>query len=130
VAGHLPQNAANVDDMLRVAERRAKVSDWGPTSFREGLELLVKGFNEDDQLHPLGRKLIYDGYADRLVQRLQVVQALAEQPTIAEQEVTSPVLIGGLPRTGTTHDVRDFGLDEEVIRRRLRAYMDISRTWT
>jgi hypothetical protein len=102
VAGLLPRRTADVDDMLRVAERRAKLSDWGSTSFREGLELLVKGYNEDDQVHPLGRKLIYDGYVDRLVQRLNVVQVVTEQPSIAEQEVTSPVLIGGLPRTGTT----------------------------
>jgi len=102
VAGLFPPKTADVDKMLRVAERKARYSDWGPTSFREGLELLVKAHNEDGQLHPLGRKLIYDGYVNRLVQRLQVVKARAEQPTIAEQEVTSPVLIGGLPRTGTT----------------------------
>jgi hypothetical protein len=102
VAGLFPPKTGDVDTMLRSAERRAKFSDWGPTNFREGLDLLVKGFNEDDQLHPLGRKLIYDSYVDRLVQRLQVVQAVAAQPRIAAQEVTAPVLIGGLPRTGTT----------------------------
>ena len=28
------------------------------------------------------------------------------------------------------YDLRDFGLDEHVIRRRLRDYIDASRTWT
>jgi hypothetical protein len=102
VAGLVPRRTAEVDKMLRVAERRARFSDWGPTSFREGLEVLVQAYNEDEGLHPLGRKLIYDSYIDRLVQRLQVVRAVAEQPAIAHQKVTSPVLIGGLPRTGTT----------------------------
>ena len=102
VAGWFPAKTADVDKMLRIAERRAKFSDWGPTSFREGLEVLVDEYNEDDQAHPLGRKLIYDSYIDRLTQRLQVVKAIAEQPAITEQKVTSPVLIGGLARTGTT----------------------------
>jgi len=102
VAGLFPVKTASVDDMLRLAERRAKFADWGPTSFREGLELLVKGYNEDGLAHPLGRKLFYDSLIDRLVQRLQVVKTLSEQPHITEQPVTSPVLIAGFARTGTT----------------------------
>ena len=98
----VPRRPADVDTMLLVAERRAKFSDWGPTRFRDGLELLVKGYNADERLHPLGRKLVYNAYVNRLVQRLRVVKAVAAQPSIAEQKVTSPVLIGGLPRTGTT----------------------------
>lgn len=102
VVGLFPARTASVDEMLRVAERRAKFADWGPTSFREGLELLVKGYNEDALLHPLGRKLVYDSLIDRLVQRLQVVKTLSEQPHITEQPVPSPVLIAGFARTGTT----------------------------
>jgi hypothetical protein len=102
VAGLLPAKTANVDEMLRLAERRAKFADWGPPSFREGLELLVKGYNEDALAHPLGKKLFYDSLIDRLVQRLQVVKTLSEQPHITQQPVTSPVLIAGFARTGTT----------------------------
>ncbi len=102
VAGLFPVKTASVDEMLRLAERRAKFSDWGPASFREGLELLVKPYGEDDLPHPLGRKLFHDSLVNRLVQRLQVVKCLSEQPHITEQPVTSPVLIAGLARTGTT----------------------------
>jgi hypothetical protein len=101
-AGLFPGKTANVDEMLRLAERRAKFADFGPTKFREGLELLVKGYNEDALPHPLGKKLFYDSLVDRLVQRLQVVKTLSEQPQITEQPVRSPVLIAGFARTGTT----------------------------
>jgi Sulfotransferase family len=102
VAGLFPVKTASVEEMLRLAERRAQFADWGPTSFREGLELLVKETNEDALLHPLGRKLVHDSLLDRLVQRLQVVKTLSEQPRITELPVTSPILIAGFARTGTT----------------------------
>src|SRR5688500_2551941 len=101
-AGLFPVKTPSVDEMLRLAERRAKCADWGPASFREGLELLVKPYSEDDLPHPLGRKLFHDSLVNRLVQRLQVVKSLSEEPSITEQPVTSPVLIAGLARTGTT----------------------------
>jgi Sulfotransferase family len=102
VAGLFPVKTASVDQMLQLAERRAKFADWGPTRFREGLEILVKEYNQDDLLHPLGRKLVHDSLLDRLVQRLQVVETLSQLPRISEQPVTSPVLIAGFARTGTT----------------------------
>ena len=101
-AGLFPARTASVDEMLGLAERRAKSADWGETSFREGLEILVEEYNEDALAHPLGRKLVYDSLVNRLLQRLQVVKALAGQPHITEAPVTSPVLIAGLARTGTT----------------------------
>jgi hypothetical protein len=102
VAGLFPATTTTVDEMLALAERRAKFADWGTTSFRDGLEILVKSYNEDAVPHPLGRKLVYDSLVNRLVQRLQVVKGISEEPRITEEPVTSPVLIAGLARTGTT----------------------------
>jgi Sulfotransferase family len=102
-AGILPDRTASVDEMLGLAERRAKSADWGETSFREGLEILVEEYNGDARAHPLGRKLERDNLVNRLVQRLQVVEVLAKQPQIEEAPVTSPILIAGLARTGTTY---------------------------
>jgi hypothetical protein len=88
----------------------AGVDDFGPSGFEEGLERTLAAF---PQL-PL-RSGVMRAALDRIVQdlanRLRIEQWYAAHPELEAQTVKGPVLVCGLPRTGTTATVGMLALD-------------------
>jgi hypothetical protein len=88
--------------MLADAERRAGLSDFGDDRFREGLEVLVRAFEEQGQAHTFGRLFFRESCVRLLVNRLKIQDDLTRHPEILEVPVRRPLFITGLPRSGTT----------------------------
>lgn len=90
------------DQLMRAAERRTRLSDWGDAPFREALERLLESANCDAQLNATGRLLIRN-YVNRILDnRLKIERDLQQHPAILDEEIRRPVFIVGLPRTGST----------------------------
>ena len=93
----------HVDGVCKAAMEETGLDDFGDPGFRERLALLLRGFEADGDLSPLGR-LSNFGFVQRLARnRLRLEDLYARHPEIADVEVRSPIVIAGLPRTGTTH---------------------------
>ncbi len=88
--------------LVRHAERKTALSNFGDPSFRVGLERLTRALGQEAQLTPVGRFIAYWNLLDYLCVRLRLVEARRQRPEIAQQRVQRPLIILGLPRTGTT----------------------------
>ncbi len=88
--------------MMDEARRRTGLSDFGGGNFREGLRILVEGFQAQDSAHAFGRIFFREYCTALLVNRLKIQADLTRHPEILDVPVRRPLFITGLPRSGTT----------------------------
>jgi hypothetical protein len=87
------------------AKAVAKVEEETGTrdpKFADGLGVVLTSIAEEPRLTPLGWSLALTAVKDRYANRLRIDNLLAEHPEIAEEPITDPVFVLGLPRTATT----------------------------
>jgi Sulfotransferase family len=109
-----------VGDLIDQAVARAGSDDFGPDTWREGLEVLVRALNDEGSLNELGVAVFTDQLVGNLVNRLEVEQWYARHPEIAEQEIVAPLFGLGMPRTGST--ATSFLVACDASRRPLRTW--------
>jgi hypothetical protein len=112
-----PQSAPPSDELVSRACERAGLDDFGGDSWREGLRLLVDSVESTPGVNPGGRDFVYGQFIDALWNRLRVVDYLRQHPEVSEQRVERPLVILGLPRTGTS--LASYLLDQDPQRRSL-----------
>jgi hypothetical protein len=108
---------STVEQLVERAAARAGLDDLGAESWREGLALLVDSVETTAGVLDGGRELLYDRCVDALWNRLRVIDHLKRHPEVAQERVERPLVILGLPRTGTT--VASYLLDQDPSRRSL-----------
>jgi hypothetical protein len=87
---------------LAAAERRAGLSDWGDDGFREGLRALIESFEAQNKAHTFGRLFFREYCLNILTNRLRIQAELKRHPEILDTPIRRPLVITGLPRSGTT----------------------------
>lgn len=92
------------------------LSDFGDPSFRTGLAILVKAYAEEAALNPLGEQMVYGGIIRLLSNRLRYVRDIHLHPEILQERIVKPIVILGLPRTGTSKLHRAMSSDPGVQR--------------
>ena len=91
-----------VETLIASAIAETGLDDFGGTSWKEGLERLVGSFNTEATLTDGGEQILGMRLGMLLHNRLRIVDTLAAHPEILDQEIVGPLVIIGLPRTGTT----------------------------
>ncbi len=91
------------DSLLELASRRTGLTDFGDEEFREPLQLIAEALESEAGLTPVGRVSARTVISQLLTTRLYTQELLIRHPEIRELPVRSPIIIVGLPRTGTTH---------------------------
>lgn len=89
--------------VLDEAQQRTGLSDFGPNDFRERLAVWCRAAAEDADLGPMGKVRFFGDMVRYAVNRLRFHDLLGRHPEILDVEVRSPIIIAGLPRSGTTH---------------------------
>jgi hypothetical protein len=92
----------DVDALLEDAAANTGLDDFGPPSFREGLDVLIDSAERESGLDDDGRSLLARMIRSRLENRLHLYDWHAREPSIGEGEIPAPVFVIGLWRTGTT----------------------------
>lgn len=92
----------DIQRLVDTACERAEADDFGPDSWREGLEVLVGALAEEGHLNELGEAVFSDQIVGFLVNRLQVERWYRSHPEIEDQKIVAPLFGLGLPRTGST----------------------------
>jgi hypothetical protein len=93
----------STERLLEQAVAATGLSDFGDLPFREGLEAQLWGL-EHESGHPADRlEALTAGHVALLAKRLRLVEDRKRHPEIAEEAVTAPLVVLGLPRTGSTH---------------------------
>jgi len=89
--------------VLGEAVRRTGLDDFGPDDFRERLRVQLQSLNEDPFIGPVGRLGAYSDLVRFAANRLRIEDFLRRHPEVLEVPVERPIVVVGLPRTGTTH---------------------------
>lgn len=103
----------DVNDLLATATQRTGLSDFGPSDFKEGLEVLVASLNKSKLIREDRVANLRERFLRFLVNRAWFAKDLAEHPEIAEEEIRPPVFIVSLPRTGSTKLQRVLGASDD-----------------
>jgi hypothetical protein len=88
--------------LMAAAQRRTGLSDWGDESFRMAFRRLLAAYERTATLHLLGRLAIRQECLRLLSNRLRIQEDLKRFPLIEQTPIRKPLVIVGLPRTGTT----------------------------
>ena len=89
--------------LLTAVKKKTGLTDFGDERFREPLRVLVDALKRESQLNTLSRVYTRQLLLQLLTTRLLVQDLVIRHPEILELPVPSPIVILGLPRTGTTH---------------------------
>jgi len=95
-------NLLDEDRLLDAARRQTGLDDFGDPSFREPLRRLLESLESEARLNALGKMATRYDVLRLLINRLRMEKDRKENPGIAGEAVRRPVIITGLPRTGTT----------------------------
>jgi Sulfotransferase family len=90
------------DELIAAAMTDTELADFGGNSYRVGLERLTEALEGEASLNSLGEHIMRMRLGGLLSARLRVQDTFNRHPEIAEEAVTAPIFIIGLPRTGTT----------------------------
>jgi hypothetical protein len=90
------------EELFAAARRQTQLEDFGPARFREPLHALLRSLDSEAHLHPFGRFSVRRLILQLLVTRLRMVDLLRRHPEIEDQSLEAPIIVVGLPRTGTT----------------------------
>lgn len=95
-------DALEPDALLAQASQDVGVDDYGDDWFREPLAVLCHSLRTEAHLSAFGAHSIRQQLLQLLQGRLRVERLNAEHPEIADVELRAPIVIAGLPRSGTT----------------------------
>jgi len=85
------------------AVRRTGLAELGDPGFREPLGVLVDALEREAGLSALGRLLTRSHLVQLFVNRLRLEDLIRRHPEVERERIERPIVIAGLPRTGTTH---------------------------
>ena len=92
----------SADELEDGARAATGLDNFGSPYYREGLERTVDALNNEADLNELGRVMQHATISNALIQRLKIVDTYRQHPEIADEVIDGPVVVLGLPRTGTT----------------------------
>lgn len=96
------------------AERRSGLSHWGERDFLPRLELWLKAIDDDRGLSAAGRAQAEAFTFEHAIRRLQLEALIARRPEIERLELEPPVVVTGLPRSGTTALARSLAKQAQL----------------
>lgn len=104
----------SVQAVLDEAKQRTRLSNFGPEDFLERLSVWCEAADEDTGLGPMGRVRFFGDMVRYASNRLRFHDLLKRHPEILDVEIRRPIIIAGLPRSGTTHLVNLIAADTRL----------------
>jgi hypothetical protein len=90
------------DSIIAEARARAGLERFGDEGFMESMRRMLDAYENEAELNEGGRAAQRERTIGLLVNRLRVEDWLTRHPEIHDEELRVPVVVCGLPRTGTT----------------------------
>ena len=100
-----------VDAVCDAAVAATGLDDFGPDDFRDRLGLQLAEMDIDPERTGLGRMMMFGDCLRYASNRLRIRDLLARHPEIGDIEISKPVVVIGLPRSGTTNLVNLLASD-------------------
>lgn len=97
-----PGSEFDVESVLAAARERTGLDDFGDDAFREPMIRLLDALENEAGLNAMGRGIQRERVVGILVTRARIEEYYKRHPEIADEQIGAPIVICGLPRTGTT----------------------------
>lgn len=104
--------AAAFDQLHDVVTAETGCDDFGPPDYRAGLTVLLQSMDYDPHFTDIGRQVAWDHVVGVLRSRALAVNAMKANPGFDARSIIAPVVITGVPRTGTTALHRLMAVDD------------------
>lgn len=89
--------------LREAAVARTGLDEFGDDDFAERLDVLCESLRTEAGLGDTGTAVVFEQLVGNLVNRLRLEALIGEHPEILDEQIVAPIVICGLPRTGTTH---------------------------
>ena len=99
----MPTLPLEPDALMATASEQTGLDDFGDDWFREPLDVVCDAIPREAGLNAVGRVTAGTSVVNMLANRLQLENLLRRHPEIEDVPIARPIIIVGLPRTGTTH---------------------------
>src|SRR5881394_3346811 len=109
----IPSTRMFATDLIETAKRRSGLDDFGEGDFFEPLSRLLESCQDEARLNLIGKIALKTDVLETLCARLQMERDRQLYPDITLQKIREPLLIVGLPRSGTSVLHRLLGADPE-----------------
>ncbi|MGB8365329.1 MAG: sulfotransferase family protein [Rhizomicrobium sp.] len=92
----------SLDQLHELVAKEVGSSDFGGADYLPGLRVLLQSMDYDPHFSEKGRRYAWGTVVGVLKGRAQAIKSMAENPDFGRYAISSPVVITGIPRTGTT----------------------------
>ncbi len=94
--------ATALDALHDLVASETGTTDFGPPDYLPGLKVLLQSMDYDPRFSERGRRYAWGMVVGVLKGRVEAIRSMAENPGFDANPITAPVVITGIPRTGTT----------------------------
>lgn len=101
-------------EILQEAKAELSLEDFGDMGFLTRLELLCDEWGSDSDLNNLGRLNLRGKLLQFVKNRLLIQDLLNRHPEIHAIKINKPIIVAGLPRSGTTHLLNLMAADKRL----------------
>ncbi|MEA3178827.1 MAG: hypothetical protein QOI59_2350 [Gammaproteobacteria bacterium] len=100
--------------ILDAARAATGLSDFGPPDFLQRLEVWLKSIDEDTQASSVTRMSLFQMCVRYASTRLRLEDFLKQHPEARDVVIDRPIVVAGLPRSGTTHLLNLLSADRRL----------------
>jgi len=101
-----------IDQLHEVVSAETGLTDFGPDDYLPGLRVLLQSMDYDPHFSETGRRVAWGMVVGVLRGRAQAYASMKANPGFDSAPILAPVVITGVPRTGTTALHRLLGVDQ------------------
>jgi len=91
-----------LDQLHEVVAKETGADDFGPDDYLPGLKVLLQSMDYDPHFSEGGRRIAWGMLVEVLSGRAHAIRSMKDNPGFDAQPILAPVVITGVPRTGTT----------------------------
>lgn len=116
VGGLMSRIAVSLDaqNLLSTACTQTGLDDYGDPWFLEPLRVFARALDREADLSAFGRVMNRQQLLQLLRNRLRLEDLIRRHPEILDERIDRPIVIAGLPRSGTTHLHHLFAQDRRL----------------
>ncbi len=103
-----------VDAVQSAAEQLSGLSAYEDPEYLERMGVLLAAMESDSDLSPFGRHNNFNILVRYAAQRSQLEELYRKHPEIDQIDIKQPIIIAGLPRSGTTHLLNLISVDTRL----------------
>lgn len=104
----------SVSSVQRAAEAQTGLAAYEDPGYLERMGILLSAMDADSELSAFGRQNNFNIFARYAAQRSRLEHLYLKHPEIEQIEIKQPIIIAGLPRSGTTHLLNLISVDQQL----------------